>query len=150
MFPSMQLPQFIFDYIQCSYRSPIFDINAAFQLMEFIGITFIALAGGACLITLCFNDLLTIRNRLINWSKSLFLLFIKFFVITLNVITIILTFTQIPSFVPALFIENVCFWFLVIVSIFGKFYNNKKKKIDEEVVMSKITEKQEKEKSDIP
>ena len=125
MFPSMQLPQFIYDYVQCKYRSPLFDLDVSYNLMKFIGATLLIVAGGACVITLCFNEFLSLKNRVINCVKSFCLIFIKLFVLTLNIITILLTFSQIPSFLPALFIENICFWFLVVVSLYLKYVKGK-------------------------
>ena len=124
MFPAMQMPQFVYDYIQCRYRSPMFDLVAAYGLTEFIGISLLVIGGGGCIITLCFNDLLNMKNRVVNWSKFLVVSYMKLFAIILNFITLLMTFSQVDHFLPALFIENICFWFLLIVAVYLKFCGN--------------------------
>ena len=124
MFPAMQMPQFIYDYVQCKYRSPMFDLVSAYGITEFIGISLLIIGGGGCILTLCFNDLLSMKNRLINWSKVLVVGYMKLFAIALNVITLLMTFSQVNNFFPALFIENICFWFLFLVAFYLKCFGN--------------------------
>lgn len=120
MFPSFQLPQFIYDYVQCKYRSPLFNFDSAYGLMTFSGVSLLVVTGGACFLTLCFNEILSFKNRLFNCAKGVAFLYMKLYVIVLNLITLLLTFSQIHSFLPALFIENVCFWFLFLVAFYLK------------------------------
>lgn len=127
MFPAMQMPQFVYDYIQCQARSPLFDLISAYGIMKFIGATLLTTTGSACILTLCFTDMLNLKNRLVNCTKHILLLFMKIFVIALNIITILMTFSQVNHFVPAFFIENISFWFLTMVAVYLKCFGKKEK-----------------------
>ena len=147
MFPAMQLPQFIYDYAQCKYRSPLYDIDSSYNIMKFIGATLLATVGAACILTFCFNEFLNLKNRLINCVKHIIMIFMKLYVVTLNLITLLLTFSQIPYFVPALFVENICFWFLVIIAVYIKYTKRNMKKFSIEEILSDKSQKDDKEKN---
>jgi hypothetical protein len=120
--PTLQLPQYVYDYVECYQRNPLIKLGEAQSIL----IAVLAVVG----ILLIFQGALyigrykfLIQGSMYTVMRVVFLFFGIMIIIPLNVLTILITFTQLSDFVPSFFFENQYFYIMslfMLVSNYAK------------------------------
>ena len=118
--PIFELPLMVYDHLQCQMQSPFYTYSASYDIGKAVGIFFLIVFG-------CFIGFLTcIMNGincggLLKCSQNLFEKYLfPLFVVALNVMSFILTFTQFKLFLPVLYFHNYAYYLMFLMM--GTFY----------------------------
>ena len=120
VFPVMQMPQYVFDYLACVPRGNVFTIKNAYELCNVYSIFFLVLIGMFTLIAAA-TTTCVIPNRVLKQMRNFGYIIIGLTLLATNLISIILSLSQINYMVPSMFIENIIYWFLIATSFYCYF-----------------------------
>jgi hypothetical protein len=128
LFPVMQMPQYVYDFLACVPRGRVFSMKTAYELCNVYSIFFLILIGIFAIIAAA-TTTCVIPNRVLKQFRNLAYIVIGLTLLATNLISIILSLSQVNYLVPSMFIENIIYWFLIATSIYC-YFRKKIAKID--------------------
>ena len=118
--PTLQLPQIVYDYVECYQRNPLIKLGESQSILIAV-----LVAVGALLIfqgTLYIGRYkFLIQGSMYTVMRISFLVFGMIVIIPLNVLTVLVTFTQLPEFIPSFFFENQFFYLMSLFMLVSNY-----------------------------
>lgn len=118
--PVFEMPLIVFDHLYCKQENPLFSYSDSYNIMNAIGIISLVFLTVFIGFLTCLISGLNCNCLMDTAKKIFFKLILPLFVIALNVIAFLVTFTQVKFFLPLLYFHNYVYYLMVI--LIGLFY----------------------------
>jgi len=118
--PIFELPLMVYDHLVCEMQNPLYTYSKSYDIANAVGIIFIVIFGFFVGFLTCIMSGINCTG-LLSCSKKYFLRFLlPLFVLALNIMSFLLTFTQVTFFLPVLYFHNYAYYLMFLM--IGVFY----------------------------
>ena len=113
--PIFEMPLMIYDHNNCQMQNPLYHYKDSYDIINAVGIMYLAILGIFVIFLTCMMSGIDCAGLMACFKKIFINILLPMIVISLNVMSFLMTFTQVKFFLPVLYFHNYVYYLMAIL-----------------------------------